>query len=78
MASRSLMPFSRNTSMSRWGEDTDPFLQMRREMNRLFDDVFSGFGGFGLPGAFAPALQQMSGCTEDRCQRNRKRDPNQG
>ena len=59
MASRSLMPFSRNTQMSRWGEDTDPFLQMRREMNRLFDDVFSGFGGFGLPGAFAPALQQM-------------------
>jgi HSP20 family protein len=53
------MPFSRNTQMSRWGEDTDPFLQMRREMNRLFDDVFSGFGGFGLPGAFAPALQQM-------------------
>ena len=59
MASRSLMPFSCNTQMSRWGEDTDPFLQMRREMNRLFDDVFSGFGGFGLPGAFAPALQQM-------------------
>src|SRR5438270_13593358 len=59
MASRSVMPFSRNTQMSRWGEDTDPFLQMRREMNRLFDDVFSGFGGFGLPGAFAPALQQM-------------------
>ena len=59
MASRSLMPFSRNTQMSRWGEDTDPFLRMRREMNRLFDDVFSGFGGFGLPGAFGPALQQM-------------------
>ena len=59
MASRSLMPFSRNTQMSRWGEDTDPFLQMRREMNRLFDDVFSGFGGLGLPGAFGPALQQM-------------------
>jgi HSP20 family protein len=56
MASRSLMPFSRNTQMSRWGEDTDPFLQMRREMNRLFDDVFSGFG---LPGAFGPALQRM-------------------
>ncbi|HZC94997.1 MAG TPA: Hsp20/alpha crystallin family protein, partial [Bradyrhizobium sp.] len=56
---RSLMPFSRNTQMSRWGEDTDPFLQMRREMNRLFDDVFSGFGGLGLPGAFGPALQQM-------------------
>jgi hypothetical protein len=43
MASRSLMPFSRNMLMSRWGEDTDPFLAMRREMNRLFDDAFSGF-----------------------------------
>ena len=44
MASRSLMPFSRNIPMSRWSEDTDPFLAMRREMNRLFDDAFSGFG----------------------------------
>jgi HSP20 family protein len=50
------MPFSRNMSMSRWGEDTDPFLQMRREMNRLFDDAF---GGFGLPSLFGPALRQM-------------------
>ena len=56
MASRSLMPFSRNMPMSRWGEDTDPFLQMRREMNRLFDDAFSGFG---LPSLFGPALQQL-------------------
>ena len=56
MASRSLMPFSRNMSMSRWGEDTDPFLQMRREMNRLFDDAF---GGFGLPSLFRPELRQM-------------------
>jgi HSP20 family protein len=51
------MPFSRNMPMSRWSEDdTDPFLQMRREMNRLFDDAFSGFG---LPSLFGPALQQM-------------------
>jgi HSP20 family protein len=50
------MPFSRNTQMSRWGEDTDPFLQMRREMNRLFDDAF---GGFGLPNVLGPALRQM-------------------
>ena len=56
MASRSLMPFSRNMPMSRWGEETDPFLQMRREMNRLFDDVFSGFG---LPSVLGPALRQM-------------------
>ena len=56
MASRSLMPFSRNMPMSRWGEETDPFLQMRREMNRLFDDAF---GGFGLPSILGPTLRQM-------------------
>jgi HSP20 family protein len=51
------MPFSRNMPVSRWSEDTDPFLAMRREMNRLFDDVF---GGFGLPSVFGPALRQMA------------------
>jgi len=56
MASRSLIPFSRNMPMSRWGEDTDPFLAMRREMNRLFDDAFSGFG---LPSVFGSALRLM-------------------
>jgi HSP20 family protein len=50
------MPFSRNQSMARWSEENDPFLAMRREMNRLFDDVF---GGFGLPSAFGPVLRQM-------------------
>jgi HSP20 family protein len=53
MASRSLLPFSRNMPMSRSGEDTDPFLTLRREMNRLFDDAF---GGFGLPSLFGPVL----------------------
>ncbi|MGA8756859.1 MAG: Hsp20/alpha crystallin family protein [Stellaceae bacterium] len=56
MASRSLMPFSRNMPMSRWSEDMDPFLAMRREVNRLFDDAFSGFG---LPSFIGPALRQM-------------------
>jgi HSP20 family protein len=50
------MPFSRNQSMARWSEENDPFLAMRREMNRLFDDVFDGFG---LPSAFGPVLRQM-------------------
>jgi len=50
------MPFSRDMPMSRWSEDTDPFLAMRREMNRLFDDVF---GGFGLPSVLGPTLRQM-------------------
>ena len=50
------MPFSRNQSMARWSEENDPFLAMRREMKRLFDDVFDGFG---LPSAFGPVLRQM-------------------
>ena len=50
------MPFSRDMPMSRLSDNTDPFLQMRREMNRLFDDAF---GGFGLPSAFGSALRQM-------------------
>src|ERR1700680_632039 len=53
MASRSLLPFFRNMPMSRSGEETDPFLTLRREMNRLFDDAF---GGFGLPSLFGPVL----------------------
>jgi len=53
MASRSLLPFSRNMPMSRSGEETDPFLTLRREMNRVFDDAF---GGFGLPSLFGPVL----------------------
>ena len=56
MASRSLTPFSRNMPMSRRSGDTDPFLAMRREMNRLFDDAFSEFGS---PSVFGPALRQM-------------------
>jgi HSP20 family protein len=36
--------------------DTDPFLAMRREMNRLFDDAF---GGFGLPSLFGPVMGRM-------------------
>jgi HSP20 family protein len=42
--------------MARWSDESDPFLAMRREMNRLFDDVF---GGFGLPSVLAPAVRQM-------------------
>lgn len=31
---------------------SDPFFRFQREMNRLFDDAFSGFG---LPAAFTPS-----------------------
>jgi HSP20 family protein len=53
---RSLMPFSRNLPMSR-SEDMDPFLMMRRQMNRLFDDIFSDFP---LPGFDRSAGRQMA------------------
>jgi HSP20 family protein len=56
MASRSLLPFSRNMPMSHWAADTDPFMPMRREMSRLFGDAF---GGFGFPGFFGPTFSRM-------------------
>lgn len=35
---------SRNVTPAPSGGDTDPFLQLHREMNRLFDDFFTDFG----------------------------------
>jgi HSP20 family protein len=44
MAIRDLMPWkTRDVTTGRGGE-TDPFMTLHREMNRLFDDVFRGFG----------------------------------
>ncbi|CDX22196.1 Hsp20/alpha crystallin family protein [Mesorhizobium sp. ORS 3324] len=59
MSVRDLIPWGRNDgnqipTVFRDG-DRDPFLSLHREVNRLFDDVFRGFGS-GLPsfgGAFA-------------------------
>jgi HSP20 family protein len=57
MAGRSLLPFfSRNWSLSRPNEDTDPFMAFRREMNRVFDDTFKGFG---MPSLLGPAFGRM-------------------
>ncbi|MBB3290881.1 MULTISPECIES: Hsp20/alpha crystallin family protein [unclassified Rhizobium] len=52
MSVRDLIPWSRNngnqvSSLLR-DDDRDPFLSLHREVNRLFDDVFRGFGS-GLP-----------------------------
>ncbi|MER9326683.1 Hsp20/alpha crystallin family protein [Mesorhizobium sp. M0152] len=51
MSVRDLIPFGRERgqvpSVFRDGE-RDPFLSLHREVNRLFDDVFRGFGS-GLP-----------------------------
>lgn len=57
MAGRSLLPFfSRKWSLSRPNEDTDPFITFRREMNRVFDDTFRGFG---MPSLLGPAFGRM-------------------
>jgi HSP20 family protein len=48
MAFRDLMPWSRNQELSSQRDTFDPFLTLHREMNRLFDDVFHGFGSSAL------------------------------
>jgi HSP20 family protein len=53
MNMRDLIPWGRNERSSSVpgayrGEEASPFLTLHREMNRLFDDVFSRFDG-GMP-----------------------------
>jgi HSP20 family protein len=46
MALRDLIPWNHNRGREisvRRGEDTNPFLTLHREINRLFDDFFRGF-----------------------------------
>ncbi len=45
MAFRDLIPWSKNQELAPARDSFDPFLTLHREMNRLFDDVFRGFGG---------------------------------
>jgi HSP20 family protein len=47
MAIRDLIPLSRNQELAR-RDSVDPFMTLHREMNRLFDDVFRGFGSASL------------------------------
>src|SRR5947207_1171686 len=43
MAMRDLVPWNRGRDVTvRRGEELSPFLSLHREMNRLFDDFFSG------------------------------------
>jgi HSP20 family protein len=53
MVSRYLAPFRPGGAPTR-----DPFLQLHREMNRLFDDTFRGFGG-GQDGGAPMSVPQM-------------------
>jgi HSP20 family protein len=53
MAFRDLIPWKNQDLVPR-REDQNPFFTLHREMNRLFDDMFNGFG-FGTR---APALME--------------------
>ena len=60
MAMRDLMPWGRSSTPAptRYGEEVSPLLTLRREMDRLFDDVFRGFEG--LPGFSGLAGRNLS------------------
>jgi len=53
MAVRDLIPWARSRSPvpSMPSDEVSPFLTLHREMNRLFDDVFTRFDG-GMPSLF--------------------------
>jgi HSP20 family protein len=44
MGFRDLIPWSKSHDVVQRHEEPNPFLTLHREMNRLFDDVFNGFG----------------------------------
>ena len=44
MGVRDLIPWTKGQQLSTGQEAFDPFLTFHREMNRLFDEVFHGFG----------------------------------
>ena len=44
MGLRYLIPRSKSQNVVQRREEPNPFMTLHREMNRLFDDVFTGFG----------------------------------
>jgi HSP20 family protein len=50
MGIRDLVPWTKGQQLPTGREPFDPFLTLHREMNRLFDDVFRGFGPLGRAG----------------------------
>ena len=50
MSIRDLVPWTKGHQLPIRQEPFDPFLTLHREMNRLFDDVFRGFGPVGRVG----------------------------
>ncbi len=62
MAVRDLIPWGRSSTSAptRYGDDMSPFLAFRREMDRLFDDMFRGLDdlpGFAGRSASWPSLE---------------------
>jgi HSP20 family protein len=49
MALSDLIPWSQGRNVPARTDATEPFVSLHREMNRLFDDFWRGFGA-GLPG----------------------------
>lgn len=50
MGIRDLVPWTKGHQLPTRQEPFDPLLTLHREMNRLFDDVFRGFGPLGRVG----------------------------
>jgi HSP20 family protein len=44
MGFRDLIPWSKSQELMQRRDEHNPFLALHREMNRLFDDMFNGFG----------------------------------
>jgi HSP20 family protein len=63
MAIRDLIPWTKNQELAPARENSDPFLTLHREMNRLFDDVFRGFGNTGLS-SLMEVSAELPGMTE--------------
>jgi HSP20 family protein len=51
MGVRDLIPWTKGQQLSTGQAASDPFLTLHREMNRLFDDAFRGFGTLGRLGS---------------------------
>jgi HSP20 family protein len=58
MALRDMVPWSRQQQLAPSRDVFDPFLTLHREMNRLFDDAFRGFGSFGALSRFGSPLME--------------------
>jgi HSP20 family protein len=70
MTMRDLIPWGRQNTPARYqGEENNPILDLHRNVNRLFDDVFrDGFRGFGLGRSLAawPSVEVQENDNEFR------------